>query len=152
MRNKAAVILFATLGALLFAVGPVRAQLADAEVRAKVPFPFYAGNTLFPAGSYKVSRLDPTDPNELIITTGDGKVSALIEVDQSQKPTTAPKATATELSFDKYGTRYFLSGVTVQGDTNSSMLQKSRLEMLMSKGEVSGQGRQVSGTKAKKGS
>lgn len=146
MRKQLGALVF--MLALVFTAGTVIAQVAPlfGEVRANVPFEFYAGDTKFPAGSYVVKRLSENDPSILTITTGDGKITALLVVHlQDNKQ----EAKTSELVFNKYGSRFFLNSVTVAGYSNGSQLDKSHFETLVGQGEAPGEGRRVTATHKK---
>lgn len=124
MRIKA--ISFFSLVALvvLFGAGAVRGQIIG-DIGANIPFPFYAGDAKFPAGHYVIRPLNGTDLTVMEIATPDGRDSAVFEVRQSRdniKPRT------TELIFDKYGDRYFLSKLYDQGSRAGSAVVESRYE------------------------
>jgi hypothetical protein len=136
--------------ALTLALGAGRAKAQTApvfgQVRANVPFEFYAGDTKFPAGSYIVKRLNEMDPKILTISTADGKITSLLVVHlQDMKQ----DAKTSELVFNKYGSRFFLNGVNVQGYSNASQVDKSHFEELVGKGETPGEGRRVNATHKK---
>lgn len=136
--------------AVLFATGvaKVRAQVAPVfgEVRVMVPFEFYAGDTQFPAGTYVIKRLNEMDPTVLTVSPVNGKATAILLVGLQDNHTPAKSS---DVSFNKYGTRYFISGVSVEGYSNGSAVQPSNFENLVAKGEVRGQGRMVPATHKK---
>jgi hypothetical protein len=138
---------FVAIAAVFFMAGMAKAQSAPAfgRINANVPFEFYAGDTKFPAGSYVIQRLNESEPKILTISTADGRITALLLVhlqDLKQDSKTS------EISFNKYGSRFFLSGVTVAGYSNGSMVDKSHFEDLVGKGEVAGEGRRVPAQKS----
>lgn len=139
--------------AVLFAAGgvvtEVHAQNTNGaapvfgQVRVTVPFEFYAGDTQFPAGDYVIKRLNENDPSVLTVQPVNGKATAILLV---QLQDNKVQAKTSDVSFNKYGTRYFISAVTVDGYSSGSMVQPSPYENLVAKGEVRGQGRIVKGT------
>src|SRR4029077_12684158 len=83
-----------------------RAQDANAVV-VSVPFEFVAGRTTLPAGEYRVSRTNPGVNRDLAINSyGKGNVILL--------PVTFDDGFASHpnLSFERVGSSYFLSGIT----------------------------------------
>src|SRR5271170_1776046 len=94
---------------LLFAI-PASAQITIG-LTFTTTFPFYAGNSKLPAGTYKITPSQyATDI--LLIDSPTGSHSAYIEYVQSQAD--AGHKT-TEVAFKKYGTTDFLDTIWVQG-------------------------------------
>jgi hypothetical protein len=72
------------------------------RITFKTNFPFVAGNTTLPAGSYTVTPMDD-DPS--VLELSNGKVSVLLDT-QGDQPARAPSKTA--VTFNKYGNTYVL--------------------------------------------
>ena len=89
--------------AFMAATGGVtaNAQVID-RITFKTNFPFVAGNTTLPAGSYTVT---PTDDDPSVLELSNGKVSVLLGTEGDQ-PARAPSKT--EVTFNKYGNTYVL--------------------------------------------
>jgi hypothetical protein len=97
-------------GGLLVLVG---VQNASAQIENGVdfttPFPFTVGSTTVPAGSYVVKQ-DDDNPN-LLQLTGKG-VAVFFETNGAQSRQTPSK---TEVVFSRYGDRYVLKDIWVDG-------------------------------------
>ena len=76
------------------------------ELEANIPFTFHAGGAKLPPGKYVIHVLDNTDLNLMEIESADGRTAALFQVREAQDSTEPKK---TELVFNHYGNRYFLS-------------------------------------------
>ena len=131
--------LLSILGGLVFALTIYPTQ-ADAQIfddlEAKVPFEFQVGNTKLPAGEYRIHLVDDTDPSVMEITSADGTVSAVFQV---QNTDANPEQANTELIFNKYGKRYFLATLFEQGNPNGSQVAESRYENRASQETTEGQ-------------
>lgn len=100
------------------------AQLGSArKIVAQVPFEFRAGNRIVPAGQYSV-RLMSTTGTTLSIRDWNEKTNMFA----SSYPETPPRRTGNSLVFRKYGDRYFLIEVRVEGSEISYRLPESRIE------------------------
>jgi hypothetical protein len=125
--------------ALLFALAiyptQAHAQIIG-DVDANIPFQFHAGNTKFPAGEYRIHVLDNTDLSVMEITSMDGSVSALFQVQEAE---TNSEPAKTELIFNKYGNRYFLAKLFDEGNPSGSQVIESRYEKKVSQGTLEGQ-------------
>ena len=118
---------------LLFAMSfsPARAQAQIiGNLEADVPFQFHVRNTTLPAGRYMIHELEGSDLMVMQISSADGKKSALFDVESAQAKTTPGKS---ELIFNKYGDRYFLSEMYDEGNVDGSRLSPSRDEKRASK-------------------
>ena len=105
---------------------PTKAQAQIVgNLEADIPFQFHVGNTKLPPGKYTIHVLDNTDLTVMEITSADGSTSALFEV-QSAQANSAPAKS--ELIFNKYGNRYFLSKVSEEGSSSGSEVFESRYE------------------------
>jgi hypothetical protein len=134
--------LLSLLIALIFAItiypGKAHAQIIG-DLEANIPFQFHAGNTKLPAGTYRIHMLDNTDLTVMEISSADGSVSALFEVQGAEANATPAKS---ELIFNKYGDRYFLTKLFDEGNTNGSEVLKSKYEKKL--GEASAEVAHVS--------
>jgi hypothetical protein len=110
---------------------PARAQAQIiGNLEADVPFQFHVGNTTLPAGRYMVHELEGSDLTVMQISSVDGKLSALFDVESAQARTTPDKS---ELIFNRYGDSYFLSEMFDEGNADGSRLFISRTEKKASK-------------------
>jgi hypothetical protein len=100
------------------------AQLGSArKIVAQVPFEFRAGNRVVPAGQYSV-RFMNTSGTTLSILDWNEKINMFA----SSYPETPPRRIGNSLIFRKYGDRYFLTEVRVEGSEISYRLPESRIE------------------------
>jgi hypothetical protein len=118
-------------GALLCLLSalPAVAQITNA-VSFTTTFPFYAGNTKLPPGSYKVSQ-SPMDITILMIEGGKGVHSAFIDYTPSQTEKLHP---STLVSFKKYGSTDFLDTIWVQGQRYGMVIDPTKAEKKMAAG------------------
>ncbi len=115
--------LFALLGlGLLLAVS---ANAQTIALKADIPFNFIVGGATLPAGAYTI-RSAGTDGSTMAIRNSDNqtKVLALPQNCESLNP-----AKTTKLIFHRYGDRYFLSQVWVEGSSTGRELRKSAREV-----------------------
>jgi hypothetical protein len=110
---------------LLGSIVPVTAGIQIINrVTFSTTFPFTAGNTKLPAGSYSIRPLD--DDSEIMeISSADGKTSALFETMTAELPRTPSKG---EVVFKKYGDSYVLSEIYEPGSKLGAMTIKSHAE------------------------
>lgn len=109
------------LAVLLLAVGSLSAQISTA-VKADIPFDFTAGNITMAAGEYVVANTG--HPGTLLLR-GEGKQGMFIGSNAAQANRAA---TSSKLVFQRYGDRYFLHEVWVQGEDRGSELPMTKLE------------------------
>ncbi|SRR6266851_1993417 len=114
--------------ALIFALtiypAKAHAQIIG-SIEANIPFPFHAGNAKLPPGKYVIHMLDNSDLKVMEISSADGSLSALFEVQDAEANSTPGKS---ELIFNKYGDRYFLAKLFDEGNANGSEVSKSTYE------------------------
>ncbi len=103
-----ALVLLASAGTAVVA----RAQEVG-KVGVSVPFDFFAGNKMLPAGKYTVSR-SSSDTNSPLIIYGNGNSALVLPVAFDDVP-----ADTVRLNFNHVGGAYLLSGVTTQIGTYS---------------------------------
>ena len=106
------------------------------DIDVNVPFGFHAGNTKLPAGDYRIHMLDDSDLTIMEITSADGSTSALFQVQEADANSTPAKS---ELIFNKYGDRYFLSALFDEGNSIGSKVVESRYEKRVSQQNGSAQ-------------
>jgi hypothetical protein len=110
---------------LTFSPSKAHAQIT-AEMEANIPFQFHVGNTKFPAGKYTIRQFDDeSNPNVMEISSVTGNTSALFEVETADGNNSLPKS---ELTFNKYGKRYFLAGLYDANDPIWMKVPESRYE------------------------
>lgn len=120
------------LFALTIAPARSRAQITG-NLEVNIPFQFHAGNAKLPPGKYVIRMLDDSDLTVMEISSADGSISALFDVDSVQASSEPAK---TELIFNKYGNAYYLSKVFDQGNPEGSRVVPSRYEKRESKEAV----------------
>jgi hypothetical protein len=110
------------------------------QLEANIPFTFHAGGAKLPPGKYTIHVLDDTDLNEMEIRSADGRTSALFEVREAQD-STAPKKS--ELVFNHYGDRYFLSKLFDEGEKVGSAVVESGYAKKYASGGASDEEKEV---------
>lgn len=94
----------------LFGAASSYAQIEN-RIDVNVPFSFYAGNALLPAGSYTVRSVTDA-PVTLLVRSADEKVAVIVETVNAET-VNAPKET--NLVFDELEGKYFLSMIWLDG-------------------------------------
>jgi hypothetical protein len=120
MKSKHFFPLLAAIAVL--AVGMANAQLQNTHVRADVPFTFMVGTQTFPAGQYTVRQMN--DVGNLAIVGG----GSALAIASSHSVQSAGTQRLTKLVFHRYGDRYFLYQVWVQGENTGRQLPRTSLE------------------------
>jgi hypothetical protein len=101
------------------------------EQRADIPFSFIVGSKTFPAGEYRVTRLNlQSDKAALAIKSADGRLSKIVLTIPVQAAETSEKA---KLIFNRYGDQYFLAQVWTPADNTGLELLKSRSERTLAR-------------------
>ncbi len=131
MKKAALVRLVLSLLAIGLTCGSGYAQANQIAVSADIPFSFTVQNTMLPAGKYEFVRSDAdTWEFTVVNASGDTKVIFLTE------PTDVPMASKlSELVFDVYGDKYFLSRINVDGEMGGFYLSKTSSERAYMKKE-----------------
>ena len=121
MKSLRVIPLFALL---LMAVGSSLGQLSSSGsvVKADVPFAFSAADEQFPAGEYIVSGVGSQG---VLAMRGTGKQMKLIATHPAVASGPSEK---TKLIFHRYGDRYMLSEIWVEGSSQGRRLPKTKLE------------------------
>jgi hypothetical protein len=119
------------------AIYPSRAhaQIID-TLEANIPFQFHAGNTKLPPGNYSIHMLENSDLKFMEITSADGSTSALFEVHETDASSAPAKS---ELVFNKYGNRYFLSKLFDEGNPSGNEVVESAYEKKVSQAAAEAQ-------------
>jgi hypothetical protein len=92
------------------------------QLEANIPFTFHAGGAKLPPGKYTIHVLENSDLGLMEIQSADGRTAALFQVRESQDSTVPSK---TELVFNHYGSRYFLSKLYDEGEKLGSAVVES---------------------------
>lgn len=116
-------ILMLTL-TLLPMLAAAQTPLGDTKIVAQVPFEFAIGSKIVPAGQLVVQRIAPGN-DTLTMRNRDAKLNTFASPTrvESKRP-----AATNALVFHKYGNRYFLWEVKVEGSQIMYRLPESRAE------------------------
>ena len=95
----------------LLALGIAGVARADEKVVVHIPFSFIVGTTQLPAGDYIVTENFGDNDNVLAIESTDGREA----VYALSIASSAPRPSQSELTFEKFEDRYFLSKVSSEG-------------------------------------
>jgi len=119
MKKRAATLLILMLAGL---TGLVNAQVIRPRITAQIPFEFVANGKTMPAGECTVT-IEGDGPKILWIRSGNKNLAAIPQATQS--PNTSEK---TVLVFHRYGDRYFLATISLQGASRGYEFPVNRLE------------------------
>jgi hypothetical protein len=89
-----------------------------------IPFAFTAGKMAFPAGDYTVEKQNESS-SVLLIRRADCTAAAFVQSKPAERNSAQPLS---QLTFHRYGNRYFLSQVWVAGSLRGRELPKSAEE------------------------
>jgi hypothetical protein len=98
-------------------------SLSSSHVVAQVPFDFMVNNKIIPAGECIVQAVD-LDARIVTIRNVAAKKSLLARSSHEE----ANKSDSTVLVFNRYGNRYFLSEIRLEGSAETYKLSESRVE------------------------
>jgi hypothetical protein len=116
--------LVARMGLLsLLSVMPLAAQI-DNGVDFTTTFPFYAGNTRMPAGSYKITQSD-VDTSVLLIQSKDGAYSGFVDFIPTHAEQPHPQS---DVTFHKYGDTDYLNRIWVNGQKYGMKVDPTKAE------------------------
>ena len=99
-------------------------SLSSSHVVAQVPFDFMVNNKIIPAGECIVQAVD-LDARVVTIRNVAAKKSLLA---RSSHEEANKSADLTVLVFNRYGNRYFLSEIRLEGSAETYKLSESRVE------------------------
>lgn len=109
----------------VLAVASIHAQ-SSREQTANVPFSFAVVNQTFPAGEYRIERLNPSsDKAAIAIRSADGHLSKIVLTTPVQSSETRESA---RLVFNRYGDRYYLAQVWTPADDTGLAVPESKSE------------------------
>ena len=123
-------------GTTAFAQFPGSTESAPAfehGLDVNIPFAFYAGNTLLPAGEYAIRRAgtEAPDPSELLlIRNANHTVEVLLITAVTTRNAAISEAS---VDFDRVGNKEFLSTIWEGGRLTGFQLEKARLERRLEK-------------------
>ncbi len=113
-------LLLSSIVAVLLAAAPVFAQ---ADLEANVPFDFYAGNSVLPAGAY---TLDIDNAGLIWIDRSDDRHTRAVVGSMGVGGGQFPRES--KLIFHRYGDEYFLSELWVEGRHQGRQLKRTPRE------------------------
>ncbi len=119
------------LGAVLL-VGTLSLAVAPAQaLRVNVPFEFYVGKDLLPAGEYIFDMQSPTGysatASSVLIRDGSGEALRWIWTMPNQ---VLPRDPANQLTFHRYGDTHFLAKIECNGYTAGLKVTPQERELL----------------------
>jgi len=123
--NKKLVVL--AIGLVLLMTAAASAQTVHLKVN--VPFNFIAGYTTFPAGQYDIQSTGDGD-KVLSIRSLNSKAGAFLISNSCES---LNPVASTKLVFHRYGYRYFVSEVWMQGDNTGHQVPASSREVEVAK-------------------
>lgn len=98
--------------------------MPDQKIVANVPFEFTVANKVVPAGQWTAQRATRSD-RTLLLRSGDARIT-VVSSTLPGEGATEPRVSA--LVFNKYGDRYFLSAVKVEGDRAMYRIPETKAE------------------------
>jgi hypothetical protein len=128
--HKLLLLFIAFIFALALHTEKAQAQIIG-RLEADIPFQFNVSNTELPAGKYFIRVLDDSNLTMMEISSADGSTTTLFNVLSAEANATPDKS---ELTFNKYGDRYFLATMFEEGNPDGSQVVESRDEKKMAKG------------------
>jgi hypothetical protein len=114
---------------LLLAVGPAFAQ--SNPVVALVPFDFAVGTTLFPSGEYAIERNSIASAAFVIRGAAHSPMFFIPNEATSKQP-----AKRSKLVFNKYGNRYFLHEIWIEGQSRGRAMPTLTVERELARSSV----------------
>ena len=126
MKKQIARTFASALGTLML-LAAFTAAHAQTPARAviRVPFDFYAGQKLMPAGRYAVRPVSQQGSKMLLIQSEDGRHAAAVLTNEDGGKAPAEGAS---LTFRQYDDRYFLARVFITGAAPGRELPASNAE------------------------
>ena len=115
---------FVIFGLLLtLAASETLASQSRGRLVVQIPFDFVAGQERLPAGLYIISRISRDSGKALLIRSADGRASVTVLTNSAEADGQDP-----QVSFKRYGDRYFLALVSTPGSEEARAVPASRLE------------------------
>lgn len=140
-------VLIASL--LFFVLAPLTAFAQgwlESGLDVDIPFQFYAGDTLLPAGTYTITTVDD-DPVVLRMRDASGRTEVLLLTEPTEGETPAAQA---NLVFNKVGNHEFLSQVWGEGVLTGYNIVEPRLEQRLKQKGMSSNSHTVGARNSKK--
>ncbi|MDQ3009478.1 MAG: hypothetical protein M3X11_02060 [Acidobacteriota bacterium] len=107
-------------------VASASAQTVATSTKVKIDFDFTAGKQQFPAGKYRIKTYNDTQSQTLLLVQRlDGKEQGIVATLPNRN---RGKLGLGDVSFNKYGDKYFLANVQVGDGSLTHHILKSRSE------------------------
>lgn len=107
----------------LMMVGESMAQTI--RMKADVPFEFIVNGSTLPPGQYTIQSFGTADGKTLLLRNSDQNENATVNAINVESRKSAPE---TRLIFHRYGNRYFLSQIWIEGNDRGHELPRSHRE------------------------
>jgi hypothetical protein len=120
---KSTVLTLVMIGAGVFA-NEVQAQTARV-FEIEVPFDFVINDHTYDAGTYRIGRLNESNPDMLVIKEASGKKSLIL---QTMRLQSGSPAEFSKLNFRQYGELYVLDSIRASGDSYESRLPYAKID------------------------
>jgi len=121
---KRTCIFVAALSFLVVLGLPLAQAQSVGQLIVHVPFDFYAGDRMLPAGAYSIRAINE-DGSALLIRSEDGREAVAVITNGAEAK--GRKMDAPHVLFNRYGEQYFLTSAW-QDARNGRMLTESRRE------------------------
>lgn len=116
------------LTAVIFgaAISATNVSAQNASVfEVEVPFDFVVMGRTFEAAKYRIGRLNPSDPDTLVLNDSTGKTLLIV---RTQRLDSEIPAEFSKLTFTRHGETNVLESVTASGSTYASRIPAARSE------------------------
>jgi hypothetical protein len=124
-----------TASLVVFVLGVASHVQAQTVVKCSVPFEFSLGGQVFPSGDYTFSPSSGGSSRTLLVRNFAVNQGRFVTAQVADEP----QSVETLVNFNKYGTRYVLSSISVAGDAISFHVSPTRAEremMVRARGEA----------------
>lgn len=133
MTSKLMLITVVTLALTLTVGATAQTNLTGADVKATIPFSFYAGDQLLPPGVYSVK----SDIAHFIVILRSEKTPGLLVM--TNRVEALKTFESGQLKFKSYGSNYFLQEVWVAGRGEGQQIRSGKLEKELASGSQPGE-------------
>ena len=131
MKNQALGIV--AVFSLLLVLSSASVQAQTKRFGSSIPFNFYVGQTIFPAGEYTVEPIRQNSQNVWLLENTNRHFSVVFTTIPVWASVTHDQ---TKLVFNRYGDQYFLSQISTAGDNSSRELRMRHWERQLAKNGV----------------
>lgn len=130
MKKQALTTIALMIFLSLVSAAKTSAQSVNQQLVADIPFSFTVANETLPAGTYRVTVVNPSsDQKVLRISSVEGNWNAMVRM----MPKVASENSDTRLVFRRYGDHHFLAQAWTTGDVYGFECQKSKAERSVAK-------------------